>query len=242
MMAAKDIRVIVVEDEDLTREAVVRLVLERPELKLVGVAKDGNEAVELMEATDFDLVFLDVELPELSGFAVLERLSKEPYVIFTTGHRERALDAFEVGAIDFLTKPVSRERFAISVDRALRFFHREQEGQPPLRRHGLFVTEKENHFLVPFASIIYVSSHENYCAIHADDRDYVTYSSLKAMEARLPPQDFIRVYKQFLVNVSRIGRIQSDQSGNFTVFLRDEDETALPVGRTYLPRVRELMR
>lgn len=211
----------------------------RSELKLVGFAKDGPGALDLLNSADIDLVFLDIDLPGMSGFEILERTTKDPYVVFTTGSRERALEAFDIGAVDYLLKPITKERFGKAVERALLFFRSETPTQP--RRHGLFVAEKENHFLVPFNEIIYVASHENYCSIHTAARDYVTYSSLKLMEERLPPGEFLRIYKQFIVNITMIQRVQSDLAGNYSVFLKDEDETQLPVGRAFLGRLKELM-
>jgi len=235
-----DIRVIIVEDEAPTRDLITRLVLERTELKLAGIARDGEEALDLMRKENFELVFLDINLPRLSGFEALEKLEKTPYIIFTTALEDRAVDAFEYGAIDYLLKPYSKERFHKAVDRALEFFKKPPPESPSVRGHGLFVAEKENHFLVPYSEIIYVSSHDNSCVVHTTDRDYVTYCSLKLMEDRLPSADFLRIYKQYIINVKYVARVQSDLTGNYAVFLKDEDETELPIGRKYLVRMKEL--
>ncbi|MCE9599889.1 MAG: LytTR family DNA-binding domain-containing protein [Spirochaetia bacterium] len=239
MIRSNLIRVFVVEDEPAANELLCSLVQRRPELILSGSATTGTEALERLRLEQVDLVFMDIHLPDISGFHILEQLDPEPYVIFTTGSGDRALDDFEIGAIDYITKPVSKERFNRAVDRALPVF---QSKAPVLsRRTGLFIAEKENYFLVKFADIIYVSSHENYSALHTTGRDYVTYCSLKKMEERLPAEEFLRIYKQYVVNLNRILRVQSDQNGNYTVFLDDADETELPVGRTYLPRLREIL-
>ncbi len=208
---------------------------------MVGVARDGEEAVTLLGSVECDVLFLDIEMPGLSGFGVLERLDKTPYVVFTTSHADFALDAFEAGAVDFLIKPIAKDRFQKSIERVSGFFKKEATAIATQRRHGLFISEKENNFYVRFANIVYVSSHENYCAIHAAERDYVTYCSLKAMEERLPQGDFVRIYKQYIVNVNLIDRVQSDQNGSYTIHLKDEDATQLPVGRAYLPRLKEIM-
>lgn len=236
-----DIRVIVVEDEAPTRDLLVRYILDRPELKLAGIARDGEEAVEVMTATEFDLVFMDINLPRLSGFEALEKVDKTPYVIFTTALNDRAIEAFELGAIDYLLKPFSQDRFGKSVERAMQFFKKTAEEPGRGKKNGLFITEKENYFLVPFADIIYVSSHDNASVIHTADRDYMTYSSLKLMETRLPTDQFFRIYKQYIINVAHVLKVQSDLSGNYTVFLKDEDESQLPIGRKYLSQFKEFL-
>jgi len=241
MGSRREIRCVIVEDEALARELLVSYTVSRPELKLIGIAKNGEEALEMMKNLEFDLAFLDIDLPGMSAFEILEHLDKLPYIIFTTGSRDRAVEAFDIGAVDYIVKPIPRERFAQAVERALSFFQKEETSPGKERRHGLFISEKENHYLVAFDDIIYAASHENYCSIHAIQRDYVTYSSLKQMEARLPADHFLRIYKQFIINVNKIQKIQSDQNGNYTVYLNDEDETRLPVGRAYLTRLKELL-
>lgn len=237
----QEIKVVVVEDEAPTRDLIVRYVTERQDLKLVGIARDGEEAVEVMTKADFDLVFMDINLPRLSGFEALGKIEKTPYVIFTTALDDRAVEAFELGAIDYLLKPFSQERFGKSVDRALQFFKKTLQESGRGKKNGLFVAEKENFFLVPFADIIYVSSHDNSCVIHTADRDYVTYSSLKLMETRLPQDQFFRIYKQYIINVAHVLKVQSDLAGNYTVFLKDEDESQLPIGRKYLANFKEFL-
>lgn len=229
----------VVEDEPVTSELLCSFVKTRPELLLCGSARTGADAIAQISTQNIDLVLMDIHLPDMSGFHIMEQLEPEPYVIFATGSGDRALDAFEIGAIDYITKPVAKERFNRAIDKALPFIQKKAPVLP--RRSGLFVAEKENYFLVKFADIIYVSSHENYSALHTTGRDYVTYCSLKKMEERLPVEDFLRIYKQYVVNLNKILRVQSDQNGNYVVFLDDADETELPVGRRYLPALKELL-
>ncbi len=242
MPARRDIRTLVVEDEPAARDLLTAYIVKCPELKLTGITGDGLEAVRLIDTGQIDLVFLDIDLPGISGFEILARARKDPYVVFTTGSRESALEAFEIGAVDYLLKPIAKDRFTKAVERALLFFQQESTANAQPRRHGLFIAEKENHYQVAYADIIYIASHENYCSIHTSERDYVTYSSLKQMEERLPKGDFLRIYKQYIVNVHQIAKVQSDLAGNYSVFLKDEDETQLPVGRAYVARMKELLR
>lgn len=136
----RKIRVLIVEDEPLALERIKSLVEERPELELVELATDGQEALRKYQTARIDLAFLDIGLPGLTGFQVVERMEPEPYVIFITGSGDRALEAFEMGAIDYITKPITKERFERALSRALSFF-----SSPSKTAHvkqGFFVAEQ----------------------------------------------------------------------------------------------------
>ncbi|EPG75566.1 LytTr DNA-binding domain protein [Leptospira fainei serovar Hurstbridge str. BUT 6] len=239
---AKELKILIVEDEAPTRDLLVSYCLSRSELKLSGIAKDGAEALESLQSTDFDLVFLDINLPKLSGLEVLEKLEKTPYIIFITSLRDKAIEAFEFGALDYLLKPFSRDRFNKAVDRALEYISREgKQENSSFNEHGLFILEKENYFLIPYKDIAYISSRDNFSVIHTDEKEYVTYKSLKNLETKLPPSKFLRIFKQYIIHLEYLVRLQSDNSGNYTVFLKDEDETQLPVGRKYISKIKELL-
>ncbi|TGK32609.1 DNA-binding response regulator [Leptospira gomenensis] len=240
----KEWKTFIVEDEAPTRELLVNFCLSRPELKLVKVAKDGEDALEYLLNEEVDLAFFDINLPLLSGLEILERLETPPYVIFITALRDKAIDAFEMGAIDYLLKPFSKDRFYKAVDRAVQFLDRKTE-EPTVKNvfneHGLFILEKENHFLIPYKEINYISSRDNFSLIHTDSREYVTYKSLKSLETKLPPTRFLRIYKQYIINLEKLSHLHSDNMGNYTVYLKDEDETQLPVGRKYISKMKELL-
>ncbi|TGK14015.1 DNA-binding response regulator [Leptospira fletcheri] len=239
---AQELKILIVEDEAPTRELLVNYCLGRSELKLAGLAKDGQEALESLQSNRYDLVFLDINLPKLSGLEVLEKLEKIPYIVFITSLRDKAIEAFEFGAIDYLLKPFSRERFNKAVDRALEFIGKQgAESQNSFNEHGLFILEKENYFLIPYKDIVYISSRDNFSIIHTENKEYVTYKSLKALETKLPPRQFLRIFKQFVINLEYLIRLQSDSTGNYTVFLKDEEETQLPVGRKYISKIKELL-
>ncbi len=241
--SVKDLRVVIVEDEAPTRDLLIKYILKRPELKLVGYSGDGMDALELLKQTEVDLVFLDINLPRMSGLEILNNLERLPYVIFSTALPDKAVEAYEFGAIDYLLKPFSQDRFDKSVNRALQFFSQKEGEKDAAKKNaiGLFIMEKGNHFLVPYSEIIYITSHDNNSIVHTTSRDYETYSSLKTMEERLPDTEFVRIYKKFIINLKFLFRIESDQAGNYTVYLKDEDETSLPVGRKYIARIKELM-
>ncbi|MCG6169890.1 LytTR family DNA-binding domain-containing protein [Leptospira sp. FAT2] len=243
MTTGREWKTMIVEDEAPTRELLVNFCLSRPELKLCKVAKDGEEALEFLLAEPIDLAFFDINLPLLSGLEILERLEVPPYIIFITALKDKAIEAFELGAIDYLLKPFSKDRFYKAVDRAVQFLDQKVEPAPKnvFNEHGLFILEKENHFLIPYKEINYISSRDNFSLVHTDAREYVTYKSLKNLETKLPPTRFLRIYKQYIINLEKLSHLQSDNMGNYSVYLKDEEETQLPVGRKYIAKIKELL-
>ncbi|MBW0435097.1 LytR/AlgR family response regulator transcription factor [Leptospira yasudae] len=243
MTTGREWKTMIVEDEAPTRELLVNFCLSRPELKLCKVAKDGEEALEFLLAEPIDLAFFDINLPLLSGLEILERLEVPPYIIFITALKDKAIEAFELGAIDYLLKPFSKDRFYKAVDRAVQFLDQKVEpaSKNVFNEHGLFILEKENHFLIPYKEINYISSRDNFSLVHTDAREYVTYKSLKSLETKLPPSRFLRIYKQYIINLEKLSHLQSDNMGNYSVYLKDEEETQLPVGRKYIAKIKELL-
>ncbi|BDA78653.1 DNA-binding response regulator [Leptospira kobayashii] len=240
---SKEWKTLIVEDEAPTRDLLVNYCLSRPELRLSKVAKDGEEALEYLQSEEFDLAFLDINLPILSGLEILERLENPPYIIFITALRDKAIEAFELGAIDYLLKPFSKDRFFKAVDRSIQFLQKKEEKASGnvFNEHGLFILEKENHFLIPYKDINFISSRDNFSIVHTDEREYVTYKSLKSLETKLPPGRFLRIYKQHIINLEKLSHLQTDNMGNYAVYLKDEDETQLPVGRKYISKIKEML-
>lgn len=227
------LRCFLVEDEPPAREILTRYISARKDLELCGASPDAQSALLQINSLSLDLLFLDVELPGMSGFEMLENLSSPPPVIFTTAGSAHAVPAFDYGAVDFLLKPFSRERFDQAVNRMQAV---SSTGRPGA---GLAVREGENHYLIPFAEIIYMSSSGKSTAIHTTDRDFETARLMKELEARLP-ENFIRIHKQFVLNLDFASSLRYRTGGGYTVLLRDSDETTLPAGRQYAQRLKQV--
>ncbi len=230
----KTYRVLIVEDEFPARELLMRFVIARKELQLGHVAGDGEEALEELASGNYDLVFLDINLPMLNGLQVLERLDQRPCVIFTTAYREYAADAFDLEAVDYLLKPFDEDRFSRSVDRALGYLDQDGgTGPSPLSGHGIFVSDGDEHVFLSYDQILYLSSHGKQTVVHTSRGDFRTPRLLKAMlEDVLPEDRFLRIHKQFVVHLTMIGRLEYFMNGSYVLHLRDESES-LPVSRSY---------
>ncbi len=237
----KTYSVLIVEDEYPARELLIQYLLSRPELQLKGMAKDGAEAQAALSENEFDIVFMDINLPVQSGIAVVEglgELPRQPHVIFTTAYKEHALAAFDHKAVDYLLKPFTLDRFQQAVDRALIFLKSAPSEDSALKRHGIFVSENDRHCFVPYEKILYLSSHGKQTVVHTPGADYRTPRLLKKMESILPEQSFARIHKQFIVNVFQIDRLEYFMNGSYMLHLKDDDES-LPVSRTFAPSLKE---
>ena len=231
--------VLIAEDELPARELLVDYLLTRSELKLSGIAKDGEEALEKISSEKYDLVLLDIHLPVLSGIEVLERLKKFPYVIFTTAYDKYAIKAFEIGAIDYLLKPFTLERFQQSIDKFINNKKNNYEHVSSTNGLGMSFREKGRHHLLPYKEIIYLSSSGKHTIIHTEEKDFETSILLKEVENKLPDDTFIRIHKQFMVNVQYISVLEYYIGGQYIAFLKDKDENTLPVGRKYVSDLKE---
>jgi len=252
---AAALRTIIVDDEPLVRERMRALVGGTSGLEFVGEAENGLEALNLISTLHPDLLFIDVEMPELSGFGVVAAIEGEhvPGVVFVTAFEHYALRAFDVGAIDYLHKPVTPQRFAAAVERAKQ---RLQQGSDNERRAlvtGAAMAERERgartryvvrrgkvHYFVPVDQVDYIDSAENYLQLHVGDRAHLARGTLKEAEEELDPAAFVRIHRSTIVAVDRVVAVRRHESGVHVVQLRTGAK--LRGSRQYADRVRKLLR
>ena len=250
------IRCLVVDDEPLGRDRITALLGGIPDALLLGTCSDGSDAVERIGELEPDLLFLDVQMPELDGFGVLAALPQHtrPEVIFVTAHDHYALKAFEVHAQDYLLKPFDAERFLAAFARAAERINarrpdsvngqlqallqdlerqRTRKTRIPIRNDGRVR-------LLPVADIDWVESSDNHVKIHVGNNVYTIRHTLQNMEQSLSPADFVRVHRGSLVNVSRIKEIQPWFNGEYVVLLLDG--TQVKTSRGYRGRLEALIR
>ncbi len=239
METEKTLTVLVVEDEVPARELIVDYVLSRKDLRLGGIARDAVEALAKIQELELDLIFLDIHLPGKSGLELLEELESPPRIIFTTAYDSHAIRAFEIGAVDYLLKPFTMDRFNQAVERALSLEAREQAVNPV--NLGLSFRSGENHYLIPYMDIVYLSSHGKQTVIHTTEEDYQASRLLGELESKLPGDMFQRIHKQHVVNLKYISHIQYFIGGRYNAYLKDEDETTLPVGKQYAEKLKKSM-
>ena len=246
------LRVAIVDDEPLAR-AVVREYLDlHPGVEIVAECANGFEAVKAVTELAPDLLFLDVQMPKLSGFEVLELVGREVPVVFTTAYDQYALRAFEVHAVDYLLKPFSEERFAEALSRAReRLRARAQDGTDPavdalaeeVRPKGplerILIRDGAQVHVLPVERIDYVEAQDDYVCYVADGRQHLKDQTLGAAEAQLDPARFVRIHRSYLLNIERIARVELYAKDSRVAILRDGRR--LPVSRAGYARLSRLL-
>ena len=249
------LRVISVDDEPLSRERVGALIRETAGLELVGEGRNGLEALDLVSALAPDLLFIDVEMPELSGFGVVAALEgpRVPGIVFVTAFEQYALRAFDVGAIDYLHKPVARPRFDAAVARARERLKQSSAtdqqavlaGAAELERQRghrtrFVVRQGASHHFVPVADIDWIDAADNYVQLHVGARSHLCRGTLQDVVRELDPARFVRIHRSILVAVDRIIRVKPRESGGYVIELSTGAE--LRASRRYGDDVRALIR
>jgi two-component system, LytTR family, response regulator len=245
------VRVLLVDDEPLARSLLGEQLAAHREIEIVGEATNGFDAVKLIAELEPDLVFLDIQMPKLSGFEVLELLGDEaPAVIFVTAYDEFALQAFEVHAVDYLLKPVEPERLAAAVVRATERLAAAQPAidaealasaaRPSGRRleRVLFREEGRVHVL-PVGRIDYVEAQDDYLSFAAAGKRFRKQQTMARLESELDATRFVRIHRSYLLNVERLARLELYAKDSWIAILGDG--TKLPVSRSGHARLRELI-
>jgi two-component system LytT family response regulator len=250
------IRVLVVDDEPLAREKIRGLAADDPELRVVGECTNGAEAIEAVQTIRPDLILLDVQMPEVGGFAVLEALKDEglPPVIFITAYDHYAVRAFEFHALDYLLKPFDRERFRAAIDRAKRQIRRENgdgldarilalleqmRGQPARYSERLVVKTGGRVFFLNTDEIDWIEAEGNYVSIHTGKKAYLLRETITSLEAQLDPKDFVRIHRSAIANINRIKELQPWSHGEYHVILHDG--TQLTLSRSFREKLQSAL-
>ncbi len=242
-----NIRVLIVDDEPLARKGIRRLLEKEPDIEIIGECSDGLEAVETINNEKPDIVFLDIQMPELDGFGVLEALElpQLPIIIFITAFDEFALKAFEVHALDYLLKPVKAEKFQHALQRARAVLHFKQTDQFQKQLESMlqYVSSKRQYLErlivkdVKGIVIVYVSdvdwfeAYGDYIRIHEKGKKYLLRKTMNTLESGLNPENFARIHRSTIVQINRIKKLQPLNNGDYVIFL--EDGTQLSLSRTY---------
>ncbi len=220
------LRTLIVDDEPLARDKLRRLVLRDDRLVCVGEAKNGREALDVMNKVRPDLMFLDIRMPTMSGIDVADVASPETMIVFTTAFEEYAVTAFELQAIDYLLKPFGKVRFEKAVDRICRYgpvsherFAMLPRKSEPLRQ--IFVRERGKTVRVPTADIVRIKAAGDYSEILTDQSRHLVSVRMKELEDWLDPNEFIRIHRSTFIRLDRVRTIEKCYDATYEVFLVD---------------------
>ena len=254
-----DLRAVVVDDEQLARDELGYLLGQLGGVEVIGQAGNGVEALSTIERLQPDVVFLDVQMPGLTGFEVARRMldrNNGSHIIFVTAYDQHAIEAFEVNAVDYLLKPVEQARLEMALQRARRRIEVDRAGldaqlekiiqlvaERQGRRERLAIKVGERFLLVQADEIIYASlADENIAVVTTQHVGTSNYRTLDELQARLDPDVFWRVHRSHLVNINKIKEIVPWFSRNYILRMKDEKSTEIPVSRTQTRRLREYLK
>lgn len=242
-------KVLVIDDESLARGLVIEYLQSHPELEIVGECANGFEGVKAIAEHKPDLVFLDIQMPKINGFEMLELLPECPPVIFTTAFDEYAIKAFETNAIDYLLKPFSKDRFDAALakwsaaqgkeaaaDSSLqRFVH--EAARHPDEHYRIVVKNGADIRIVPVAEIYYLEAYDDYVKIYAEGPYYLKKKTLSHYEQVLDPQRFFRCHRSFILNLQQLTRIETLEKNSYIAILKNGKQ--VPISRNYYAGLKE---
>ena len=254
----KTIRAAIVDDEPLARRRIRNLLVEARDVEVIAECANGKDAIESLEGSPPDLLFLDIQMPEIDGFDVLQAIGVDrvPAVIFVTAFDQFALRAFEAHALDYLLKPFDDERFEAALQRARERIRQQQRGEQDRRLQALLENVRSDHgylrrLVVPSGhrsvfvrteQIDWIEAERNYIRVHVNvggGRAYLLRENLTRIASALDPAMFCRIHRSTIVNIDRIQTVETLFHGEYLVVLRDG--TKLASGRAYRASVRALM-
>lgn len=236
------IRTILVDDERLARQELTGLLQGHSDIDLIGEANNADEAIELIEQLKPDLIFLDIQMPEKTGFELLEELITTPLVIFCTAYDEYALKAFESNALDYLLKPVHGDRLKDALGKVRKQIQERSKQETPdkLNEHQqVFIKDGDKCWFVKVGDIRRIESIGNYARIFFDNHKPMIHRTLNDLEARLPPEAFFRANRKEIINLRNIEKIEPYFSGGLLTYLNTGER--VEISRRQAIRFREIM-
>lgn len=233
------IHTIIVDDEPLALDVLETYIEKIPDLKLVKRCTNALEAREALQNHHIDLMFLDIQMPQITGIDFLKTLTDPPLVIFTTAYPNFALEGFELDALDYLLKPISFDRFLKAVNRATEQVNLQKAGHehPADADDYFFVKADKKLVKVNYADIIYIEGLKDYVIIRLEQNRVITLQTMKSLEDKLPASKFKRIHRSFIVNIDKIHAI----IGNMVEVLEKGQAKHLPIGKNYRDELQELI-
>jgi len=233
------LKALVVDDEAPARSELRYLLGEAGGVEVIGEASNAIEAMQLIKAIPYDVIFLDINMPGLTGVQLAEALAahpRPPAIIFVTAHSEHAVKAFEVKATDYLVKPVELERLKQAISRLTPVAE-----QAPARVERIPVEKAGKKLLVSVGDILYIMAKDDYSYLHTTADRYLSTMSLSSLETKLEPAGFFRTHRRYLVNLARVKEVVPMYGGTLLLTLTDEAATQIPVSRRRVPALKKAL-
>jgi two-component system LytT family response regulator/two-component system response regulator LytT len=244
----------IVDDEQLAQDELAYLIKDFPDIEVIGTARHGLEALDLIQKLEPDLVFLDVQMPGLDGLGVLRKLREKnielPHIIFATAFDQYAVEAFRLEAMDYLLKPIERGRLEETIERARRAIQDRQKALPPEpsprltpQRTKLLVRNANRNFIVDAQDMVYATIENGLITLVTTTMEgHSNYKTIEDLQANLDRDTFWRVHRSFLVNINKIKEVVPWFKSSFQLRMDDKKQTEIPVSRVQTKRLRELLK
>ena len=230
------INAIIVDDEPLAQDVLETYIEKIPEINLLSKCNNAIEANEMLKKEDVDLMFLDIQMPQLTGIDFLKTLSKPPIVIFTTAYPNYAIEGFELNALDYLLKPISLDRFMKAVNKAIEQIELQRKDSGSGQSSGqqdepdfIFVKADKKLIKINYADIIYIEGLKDYVIIRMNTQRVITLQTMKSLEEKLPQNHFKRIHRSYIVNIDKIDAVV----GNMIEVQEKNQTKHLPIGKNY---------
>lgn len=238
------LRCVIIDDEFLARKYLKDYISKLPYLELVGDFNSPLKAMELIKSGGVDLMFLDIQMPDITGIEFLKIMDRAPHVILTTAYEEYALQGYELNVVDYLLKPFSFERFLKAVNKVQELVEKEQKAQeakpipedvnlkPQLKEDHMIIRADRKLYKINYEDLIYIEGQKAYVTFHTKKKNITALASLRDLEEQLPASHFIRIHKSFIVSIHEIESLEGNQV--------EIGGTHLSVGKSYRPAVEKV--
>ena len=243
------LKTLIVEDEELARNLLKSYLKDHPNIELIGECENGFEGVRKINELKPDLVFLDIQMPKITGFEMLELLDHKPEIIFTTAYDQYALKAFDYNAVDYLLKPFAKNRLMSAIEKVVDRLKNAETTEDKLDKlsdyeGGEFldrVVVKDRHKIniIPTENIRYIESLDDYVLIYTNEGRHMKQKTMKYFESHLDPNNFIRIHRSYIVQVEHIAEIQQYEKESYVVILKDK--TKLKVSKTGYKKIKDVL-
>lgn len=249
---SEKLQTLIVEDEELARNLLRSYLKDQPDIEIIGECENGFDGVKTINDKKPDLVFLDIQMPKITGFEMIELLDFKPQIIFTTAYDQFALKAFELNAVDYLLKPFSKDRLLAAIDKVKHRILNAEDTSGKLEELSNFrpgddfidrVVVKDRHkiHIITVDQIRYIESLDDYVMIYTYDGRHMKQKTMKYFENNLDPNNFIRIHRSYIVQVDNIAEIQQYEKESYIVILKDKDKTKLKVSKTGYKKIKEIL-
>ena len=216
---------IIVDDDEMSRSTVQHFVEQTDFLNLKAVCASATEAIKALGESSIDIIFLDIEMPQMSGLEMLETLQTKPYVILITSKSEYALEAFEHSVVDYLMKPLQYIRFVKAVNKVLELKNTSAISKIDITEEDIFVKSELKYVRLKFSEVYYVEAMADYVVLYLKDTKHIIHSTMKGIEKKLPSDTFARVHRSYIVNISRVDLVENT---NIVI-----NGNKIPIGASY---------